>query len=46
MFWKDHQLNVGFAENYDGVVSESDNELGAKNKEIEGSNDLGGSKYL
>lgn len=39
-------MNVGTTENYDGVVSESDNELGAKNKEIEGSHDLGGSKYL
>lgn len=32
-------MNAGVTENYDG---DSDNELGATSKEIEGSSDLGG----
>lgn len=39
-------MNVGITENYGGVASESGNELGAKSREIVGSHDLAGSKYL
>lgn len=36
-------MNAGVTENYDG---DSDNELGATSKEIEGSSDLGGGHQI